>query len=146
MPWGVRVGLMAVSLAFVAVIVAAAMTNRGDAAAYGVLTVVGVLLPLVIALVHSRIAVDDSQLVLSLWPVWTKRIPVTDVADATEVVVSPVRDFGGVGLRFAGQGRIALLMRRGPAVAVQTASGRTYVLGTADPDGLIEALGVSSVR
>jgi hypothetical protein len=52
---------MAVSLAFVAVIVAAAMTNRGDAAAYGVLTVVGVLLPLVIALVHSRIAVDDSH-------------------------------------------------------------------------------------
>ena len=65
-PWGVRVGLMAVALACVAVIVAAAMTNRGDAAAYGVLTVVGVIIPLVIALVHSRIAVDDSQLVLNL--------------------------------------------------------------------------------
>lgn len=76
------------------------------------------------------------------WPHW--RFPVAEIEDPQVVTFRPLRDFGGWGIRF---GRDALcLNERGNAGVRFTHAGRTYIVGSDAPDGLLDALRAAGAR
>ncbi|HVN10563.1 MAG TPA: hypothetical protein VMT69_00590 [Kineosporiaceae bacterium] len=101
---------------------------------------VGIALPLALMAVHTVVVVRGEELQLSLPPFWRRRIRLDGIASVEVRDVSPLRDAGGYGLRFRGHGRVALVMRRGPAVEVRTVTGETYLVGTVRPQLLLAAL------
>lgn len=72
--------------------------------------------------------------------VWRRRIPWSEIAvDGVERV--SVMRAGGLGLRYLGGGRIALMVRPGPGVVLQTRERRnTYVVGSDRTSELLHVL------
>src|SRR5699024_5197036 len=68
------------------------------------------------------------------WP--RQRIPANEVERADVVQVSPFQEFGGWGLRAAGDGRTGVVTRAGAALQVQRSGDRVFVLTI---DGALEA-------
>ena len=71
--------------------------------------------------------------------VWRRHLEWWQVRTVDLRSVSAVRA-GGLGLRWLGSGTVALMVRPGPAVAIGTDAGRTYVVVTDRPTQLIAAL------
>lgn len=58
-------------------------------------------------------------------------VPVDDVESAVSVAEGATRDFGGWGLRWAGRGRLGIILRSGPALEVRRRSGGSLVITVA---------------
>lgn len=60
---------------------------------------------------------------------WPKlAYPLGEVESASAVTVDPIGDFGGWGLRWAGAGRLGVVLRRGEAIAVRRTNGKSTVV------------------
>ena len=75
---------------------------------------------------------------------WSVSLPVTELVRAERFSGSLLR-FGGLGWRLGPKRQIGYLADFGPAVAVTTAAGRTYVLSCRDPDRLLQELAAAGV-
>jgi len=133
--------LWALSVGLLVVWVLAVLDAAAPAVAY-LLLVVGVLLPLALTAIHTRVYVGHRRVALRLWPLWRTEFSARDIRAVQVRPVVPLRDLGGLGLRLrlAGSGRRALVMRAGAAVEVELADGRTLLIGTSTPDRLVAAL------
>ncbi|MGZ4626080.1 MAG: hypothetical protein ACXV3S_07285 [Kineosporiaceae bacterium] len=117
--------------------------SPSHAMSFGALTLgvlAGVVLPLLLMAVHVSVVVRGDELSLALPPFWRRGIRLDRIASLEVRDVSPLRDAGGYGLRFRGERRVALVMRRGPAVEVRTVTGESYLIGTSRPQLLLAAL------
>ena len=102
-----------------AVVLGVGARSASHPMSFGALTLgvlAGVVLPLLLMAVHVSVVVRADELSLALPPFWRRRIRLDRIASLELRDVSPLRDAGGYGLRFRGDGRVALVMRRGPAV------------------------------
>lgn len=59
-------------------------------------------------------------------------VPAQSVVSATAVDASPLREFGGWGVRFDARGRLGIIVQGGPAIEVERASKRTLVITVPD--------------
>lgn len=65
---------------------------------------------------------------LRYWPLLSRTVSYSDIASVEfRSNVSPW-DFGGIGLRVASGGVLAFVNRKGPGVAIQTTTGRSYFI------------------
>ena len=73
-------------------------------------------------------------------PIWHRRIPWDDLSVDGVERVGVIRA-GGLGLRYLGGGRVAVLVRPGPGVVLHARGGeRTYVVGSDRSTELIDTL------
>jgi hypothetical protein len=84
------------------------------------------------------VSVDDSRIVGRLAPFRVFTIPADEIVESRPDEVTIVRA-GGLGYRLMPTGRY-LLFDDGPAVAVHTRGGRTYVVRTDRRDELVAAI------
>lgn len=59
-------------------------------------------------------------------------VPLREVAEATVITVNPVRDFGGWGLRWGGQGRFGIVTHAGEALEVRRTNGKSLIVTVDD--------------
>ncbi|MEO8432666.1 MAG: hypothetical protein ABI592_14230 [Acidobacteriota bacterium] len=74
----------------------------------------------------------------------TTRVPLRDIAKAQSVVYSPVRDYGGWGIRGFGRRR-ALNARGNQGVLLVRTDGSTLLVGSQRPRDLLSALSRAGV-
>lgn len=122
----------------IGIIAAAAVMTCGVVLLAGapapVLLVPAVLYGLVLSTLAWRVRVDASGLVArSVLGLPVFRVPLTVVAGVRTVEVSPMRDFGGWGLRFGALGW-GLVMRGGSAIAVDRKGRSPFVVTVDDAD------------
>ncbi|CAN5199483.1 hypothetical protein BH09ACT5_BH09ACT5_22390 [soil metagenome] len=94
-----------------------------------ILILVGLI---VTATLAWKVSVDNRGLVVrSLVGVPAFRVPLPEVEAATSVVIDPISDFGGWGIRWGGHRRLGVVLRRGEAIEVRRLDGRTLVVTVA---------------
>ena len=90
-----------------------------------------------LGMVRWRVRIDQSGLTVAAEMGRPREhIPANEVVRADVVTVSPFQEFGGWGLRIAGDGRTGVITRAGEAVQVQRSGDRVFVLTI---DGAAEA-------
>lgn len=118
-------------------------TSDAERAAFALIAAAALGLCVLIARMSTvaEVTTEGVHLVFRLGvTVWRRRIPWTDLAVDGVERVSAVRA-GGLGLRYLGAGRIALMVRAGPGVVLRTRGGeRTYVVGSERVDDFLDAL------
>lgn len=92
-----------------------------------------VVLLLVASTMFWRATIDATGLrVRSALGVPRIRVPIGDIDLAGVVQVDPAREFGGWGIRWAGRGRLGIIMRKGEALEVRRKNGTALVVTVAD--------------
>ncbi|WP_194411155.1 DUF1648 domain-containing protein [Microbacterium cremeum] len=137
--------LLIAAAGIAAAAVAAWVTGAGGGAAWILSAVAVLLLALVATTVAFHVRVDDTGLhVASLLGIPRFGVPLADTASAACVVVDPMGEFGGWGLRIAPHGRrFGVVLRRGEAIEVTRRDGRRFVVTVDDARtgaALLEAL------
>ncbi len=109
----------------------------GTTLAIGVIVYAG-LVPMTVRVSSQRVQVTFGQLD---WPRW--RFPVAEMRDAAVIEFSPMRDFGGWGIR-GGRKGMCLNQRGNRGVAFEF-GGRRYIIGSDDPEALLSAMHTAGV-
>lgn len=105
----------------------------GSAGWWAMLASTLLLLLLTGAIFVFRVRVDRAGLtVRSAVGVPRFRIPLDDVAEARVVIVSPMAEFGGWGLRVGLDGRFGVVLRAGEALQVTRRDNRVFVVAVDD--------------
>lgn len=92
-----------------------------------VLEVVAALL--VATTMFWRIRIDASGFTATAGPGWPRfAIPLSEVESCAVITVTPMRDFGGWGIRWGAKGRIGIVTRSGSALEVRREDGRALVV------------------
>jgi hypothetical protein len=131
---GAAPGLMATVLgALGAVVVVVVVSGLATDPWLAVVSVVPVLaLPLAASMLHWRVRVDGAGVTaVGALGFPRLRVPLHDVVSADVVVVAPIGDYGGLGLRHS-RGVTAVATRGGEALQVTRADGRRLVLTVDD--------------
>ncbi len=87
-----------------------------------------------------RTRVTDKGLVLA-WgaaEMIRKEFPFSDILHAKAVTYSPLKEFGGWGIRFGSGGKSAWNIRGNRAVRLELAGGKIFYLGSARPERIVE--------
>lgn len=96
-----------------------------------------------IALFHFAIKLEtrvaDQALHIRLFPFANKTITLADIETVERITYSPLRDYGGWGVRY-GRGGKMYNMRGNEAVRFVKKSGDIFNVGTQSPDKLIAAV------
>jgi len=102
---------------------------------------IGVELGLLIVL-RQVVKLEGGRLVAAFVPFfpWTRRIPLGDLAAARVVKVSPMTELGGYGLKWSKKHGLAFIVNGDGAVAIVERTGRKTLLGSPDPEGLLDAI------
>lgn len=136
----------------VAIAVAMAASSVPSArSSLAIVLIVDALLILILAtfMAGVRVRVYDDEIVarLGMWP-WPFRASVSDVLWCRATAYSPLRDFGGWGMRtsFRRNGMRALNGRGNRGVALEVAGGRRVLIGSDDPERLTDALSALGIR
>ena len=93
-----------------------------------------------IALSRVRVDINSEELKMSFGPIgWpTKRIPTADLVSADAIDLAPMQ-WGGWGYRWL-PGRTAVVLRKGPAIAVEKADGKLFAVTVGDASTGAEVL------
>jgi hypothetical protein len=104
-----------------------------------------VVVPILLAIVgfvmslHLTITVEPGSIVVRLFPLTTRTIPVDQVQSAEARTYSPIREYGGWGLRRGPSGTAYNLMGdRGVQLVLR--SGERVLLGSQEADRLAQAI------
>lgn len=84
---------------------------------------------LVAATMFWRVRIDASGFAATGGPGWPRFVvPLNEVESCAVITVTPMRDFGGWGIRWGAKGRIGIVTRTGSALEVRRKDGRTLVV------------------
>ncbi|WP_186290528.1 DUF1648 domain-containing protein [Gordonia zhaorongruii] len=130
-------------------VLTAALGWAGDASTGSVIGSLTIILIAVAAIVTTfafHLRVDDAGLTVRAiagLPRW--RIPVEEITDVQVIHVRAIGDFGGYGVRWR-PGKIGVILKSGPSLAVTRRSGRTFVVTLDDPATPAALLGALALR
>ena len=106
-----------------------------------IVVVFGMGLPAFILSISLRTEVRRDAVLVRLWPIhrnWV-RIPVATVHEAAAVTYSPIREYGGWGLRYGPNGK-AYNVRGNRGVRIVHGSGERLLIGSQRADDLARAI------
>ena len=100
---------------------------------------------------NLRIEVRDDALILRLWPfhLRARRVSYEEIDSITATEISPMGDFGGLGVRLQPtfyrwgihfDGPVGYIVEGKQAVQINRATGRTLVVTSTDPHALVRAI------
>lgn len=104
------------------------------------LVIFGILLPWFLWTIHLRVGVFRQELVVVLWPIWRRRVPLAEIESATPVTYHPIRDFLGWGLRWSPGKGWAMTVSGNRGVQLELRGGRRLLIGSNDPEPLAAAI------
>lgn len=120
-------------IAVAGVVALAAAVTAWAAHSTVALTPLAVVILVLLAHVQFTVTVDSRGLqARSLLGFPRLTVPADEVLHAEEVMVSPLRDFGGWGYRIGAGGRVGIVLRSGVALQVTRSGGRVYVVTVDD--------------
>jgi len=106
---------------------------------------VWVVVPILVAIVgfvmslHLSIDVESNAIVVRLFPLMTRTIPLSEVQSVEPRTYSPIREYGGWGIRQGSSGTAYNLMGdRGVQLVLR--SGERVLLGSQEADALARAI------
>ncbi len=99
----------------------------------------GLLLPTFLLSLKLRTVVDQESIRLNVFPLKRLTIPVEDIQGFWVKRYDWLRDYGGFGVRFNSEGW-AYIMQGNKGVQIQRRDGTKLLIGSADAEGLIQAL------
>jgi hypothetical protein len=100
----------------------------------------GIGLPLVIRSVRLIVEVGEGTISIRYFPLSSRRIALGDVKTSEVRQFRPVRDYGGVGIKWApGKGR-AYIVEGNQGVWMELTSGERLLIGSQRPDELLGAI------
>ncbi|MBI0584532.1 MAG: hypothetical protein ISF22_09950 [Methanomassiliicoccus sp.] len=107
----------------------------------------GLLLPLFMFVVHLETEVTTTSLNFRFFPLHLKprRIPLEDIAEHRAITYSPLKEFGGWGIRYGKLGT-AYNVRGNEGVLIRTTAGRQILIGSRRAVELNAALGSMTRR
>ena len=115
-----------------------ALTSGGAAPAWAVVLLIAVTVLAVVVVVSSiafHVRVDDDGLsVTSVVGLPRVHIALADIARAEAVLVSPMGEFGGWGLRWAPGSGFGVVLRTGPGIRVTRTSGKIFTVTVDDAE------------
>jgi hypothetical protein len=100
------------------------------------------IMALLANLLYLRTVVDAAALTVTfgyLFPLYRRRIPLTEILRAEAVTYSPLGEYGGWGIRGMGE-NTALNARGNRGVRLTLADGRRVLIGSQRPEALAAAL------
>ena len=103
-----------------------------------IVAVYGLFTPMTVRVDSERVAVDFGRFG---WPRW--RFPISEISSAETVEFAPLRDFGGWGIRRGKKGWC--LNQRGSRGVRMDFAGRSYIIGSDDPEALLRAMQTAGV-
>jgi len=146
--WWVHLMLLGVLVAVVWPVADAAGGGGGEggASATGSAAVLRLLLGLGIPLLfytfvgqlRTRVRPEGVELSWGLAGVIRKTIPFEEIQAVEAVTYSPLKEFGGWGLRFGGRGKQAWTTRGNRAAVLTLANGTRFYLGSDRPERVIQ--------
>ncbi len=133
-----RAGLIVLGAALALLIVLTIVTARlsADPVVLWIMIGVTVLMAVLVAMtVAFHVRVDAAGLAVTSAAGWPRvHIPLGDVESAGAVVVNPMGEFGGWGLRWAPGGGLGVVLRSGPGIRVQRRSGKVFTVTVNDAE------------
>lgn len=106
------------------------------------------LVPILVWLLLGRLRVQVSRASLDIGfgqVSWIrKRVPLAEVVGMESVRYSPLRDFGGWGIRGGSGGKMAWTMRGDRALRLTLRDGKLLYVGSEDPDRLAQRIRVAA--
>ncbi|WP_269853429.1 hypothetical protein [Streptomyces sp. RPT161] len=139
LPRTLDISLIAVAVALLVLIVAVWSRVEGLGPKI-LLAAVGAVVLLFSVFTHSRVVVERDVVRLSLVPVWRKTLNLRDIKAARHAQLNAFQQAGGLGLRWLGNKRVALILRGHDCVELATTSGHVYLVGTSRRNELLSAL------
>jgi hypothetical protein len=148
--------LLLVSSVPAAIVVVAVLHDSGGLttdAAFWIVAVLSLVFGPIVAFYYARleVSVDEDGLALRLWPLQLRQrlVPCTDIEAVRTVDISPMGDFGGVGVRYdlsvyrwgvrIGE-PVGYVVSGDRGVRIDRTNGRDLVVTTEDPRALAAAL------
>jgi hypothetical protein len=139
------VGLVAAILAAVVLVGTLISGQAPGLRDVGVMAGVVAFVALLVQVQSLRITVRSNELIVRLFPFWTTRVPVHEIASVEVATYQPIREFGGWGIRYSFRDSTTAYTIGGTrGVRIVTTRGRKLLVGTLDPEALAAA--IDSVR
>lgn len=110
-----------------------------DAAAWVLLPLLGLGLPLFFAFLRLDVKLDRDTLDLRFVPLRHRRIPLGELASVEATTYRPLRDYGGWGIRLGARGWAYTVSGR-EGVTLRFKDGRELLVGSQRASALVEAL------
>jgi hypothetical protein len=101
----------------------------------------GIALPVFFVVARLFVIVDSGEVTLRWFPLWTRRVPLTDIEACEARDYHPIREYGGWGIRYGGPERgwaYTMSGRRG--VFLRCRSGKHVLVGSKSPERLAAAI------
>ncbi|MFC7138053.1 hypothetical protein ACFQRB_19460 [Halobaculum litoreum] len=100
---------------------------------------------------NLRIEVRDDALLLRLWPfhLRARRVPYVEIDSVTATEISPIGDFGGLGVRIQPtfyrwgirlDGPVGYIVEGEQAIRIERANGNVLVVTSTDPHTLVQTI------
>lgn len=104
----------------------------------------GVAALVAVAGLRLTTSVTRQELAVGYGPLYSVRVPLTEIARAEALVYRPIRDYGGWGVRGSRRHR-ALNVRGDRGILITRRDGTTLLVGSQRPRELLEALSAVGV-
>ena len=135
--------LIGVAMVTAAVLIAFVRQGEGPTAGW---IFTGLIVAIVLPFSWVHCDLDEERLKISIGPwgvVPILSIPTASIRGIEIISVSPLREYGGWGLRYGGSAREgrgwAVIVRAGEAIAIQRADKKPFVVTVDDPGGAVPA-------
>lgn len=100
----------------------------------------GIGLPLLFLYVKLTVTVTDDAVDIRFRPLARRTIPISDIAQAEACTYSPLREYGGWGIRAGRGGKRAYNVSGDRGVELTLTDGRKVMIGSQRPDELAQAI------
>jgi hypothetical protein len=86
---------------------------------------------------RTRVTDTGISLAWGAAELFRKEIPFTEIRGAKAVTYSPLREFGGWGIRWGSKGKIAWTTRGNRALRLELANGKLFYIGSDRPERIV---------
>lgn len=103
----------------------------------------GLGLPIFLALLNLRTRVTRTELYVRWWPLWSRRIPTSQILTFEPVTYRPLLHYGGWGFRFSPRRGWAFNAKGNQGVRLSLRKGRDVLIGSQKHQALASALEIA---
>lgn len=101
----------------------------------------GIGLPVFLVVARLIVTVGRDDVTIRWFPLWTRRVPLSDIAECEVQKYSPILQYGGWGIRYGGPDRgWAYTLSGNQGVFLRTSSGKNLLIGSETPQRLAAAI------
>ncbi|GAA0358723.1 DUF6141 family protein [Bacillus horti] len=97
----------------------------------------GVLLPLAFMTMKAQVTIYSHSMTIGLTPIFRKKIDFQDIQSVAHTKISPIKEFGGWGIRWNGA-KWGLIVEGKEGIEILLRSGSIFVVTSKSPEKIIQ--------